>query len=51
MWNADESLAENETRWGKKEIIFPLLKVLLRVKRMLPSDFDLLKFREGAGVS
>lgn len=22
MWNADESLAENETRWGKKEIIF-----------------------------
>lgn len=39
---------------GKKETIFPLLKVLMRMKRILHSDFDLLKFREtqeGAGVS
>lgn len=51
---ADDSPAENETRWGKKEMFFPLLKVFMRMKRILCSDLDLLKFREtrgGVGVS
>lgn len=51
---ADDSPAENEKRWGKKEMFFPLLKVFMRMKRIFCSDLDLLKFREtrgGVGVS